>query len=62
MDNIKNDLYYIEKLRSDLSFIVAHAENLLRMKLRMQRRILTVRWKILIHILLITAKQNGEGL
>ena len=25
MDNVKNDLYYIKKLREDLSFIVAHS-------------------------------------
>ena len=28
MDNTKNDLYYIEKLRSDLSFIVAHTKDI----------------------------------
>lgn len=24
MDNVKNDLFYLEKLREDLKFIVAH--------------------------------------
>ena len=26
MDNVKNDLFYLEKLREDLKFIVAHLE------------------------------------
>ena len=28
MDNVKNDLYYIKKLRDDLSFIVAHTKDI----------------------------------
>lgn len=28
MDNVKNDLFYLEKLREDLKFIVAHVVNL----------------------------------
>ena len=28
MDNVKNDLYYIRKLREDLSFIVAHTKDI----------------------------------
>ena len=28
MDNVKNDLYYIRKLREDLSFIVAHTKEI----------------------------------
>ena len=27
MDNIKNDAYYIQKIRKDLEFIVAHMRN-----------------------------------
>jgi uncharacterized protein with HEPN domain len=28
MDNVKNDLYYIKKLREDLSFIFAHTKDI----------------------------------
>lgn len=28
MDNIKNDDYYVEKLRDDLAFIVRHMEGI----------------------------------
>ena len=28
MDNVKNDLYYIRKLREDLAFIVAHTKEI----------------------------------
>ena len=28
MDNVKNDLYYIRKLREDLAFIVAHTKDI----------------------------------
>ena len=28
MDNIKNDEYYVQKIRTDLRFIVTHMENI----------------------------------
>lgn len=28
MDNVKNDEYYIQKIRTDLSFIVEHTRNI----------------------------------
>ena len=28
MDNVKNDLFYLEKLREDLKFIVAHTKDI----------------------------------
>ena len=29
MDNVKNDNYYIQKIRKDLEFIVAHMRNVI---------------------------------
>ena len=28
MDNVKNDLYYIKKLKDDIEFIVRHTKNI----------------------------------